>query len=112
MGRVRGAVSGWGGQRSARQVHLCPASCLLTHLPQELLAVLTPFTSAKEQQPGENKDPQGARFQCLRCSCEFKPEESRLALESDEGWKPLFQNTGISLGLPGHLALPPQGRCL
>lgn len=60
---------------------------------QELLAVLTPFTSVKEQQPGANKDPQGARFQCLRCSCEFKPEESRLGLESDEGWKPLFQNT-------------------
>ncbi|XP_034354905.1 serine/threonine-protein kinase 11-interacting protein isoform X2 [Arvicanthis niloticus] len=60
---------------------------------QELLAVLTPFTSVKEQQPGEAKDPKGARFQCLRCSCEFKPEESRLQLESDEGWKPLFQNT-------------------
>ncbi|XP_028616536.1 serine/threonine-protein kinase 11-interacting protein isoform X2 [Grammomys surdaster] len=60
---------------------------------QELLAVLTPFTSVKEQQPGEAKDPQGARFQCLRCSCEFKPEEPRLQLESDEGWKPLFQNT-------------------
>ncbi|XP_059134329.1 serine/threonine-protein kinase 11-interacting protein [Peromyscus eremicus] len=54
---------------------------------QELLAVLAPFTSVKkEQQPG------GARFQCLRCSCEFKPEEPRLGLESEEGWKPLFQN--------------------
>ncbi|CAH6791824.1 serine/threonine-protein kinase 11-interacting protein isoform X2 [Phodopus roborovskii] len=60
---------------------------------QELLAVLTPFTSVKEQQPGEAKDAQGSRFQCLRCSCEFKPEESRLGLESEEGWKPLFQNT-------------------
>lgn len=60
---------------------------------QELLAVLTPFISVKDQQTGEAKDPQGARFQCLRCSCEFKPQEPRLGLESDEGWKPLFQNT-------------------
>ncbi|XP_032757317.1 serine/threonine-protein kinase 11-interacting protein isoform X5 [Rattus rattus] len=60
---------------------------------QELLAVLTPFTSMKDQQPGEAKDPQGPRFQCLRCSCEFKPQEPRLGLESDDGWKPLFQNT-------------------
>lgn len=60
---------------------------------QELLEVLTPFTSVKEQQPGEAKDPQGPRFQCLRCRCEFKPEEPRLELESDKGWKPLFQNT-------------------
>lgn len=60
---------------------------------QELLAVLTPFTSVKDQQPGEAKDPQGPRFQCLRCSCEFKPQEPRLGLESDDGWKPLFQNT-------------------
>lgn len=76
--------------------------------------MLTPFTSVKEQQPGEAKDPQGARFQCLRCSCEFKPEESRLRLESDEGWKPLFQNSGTScdLGLPGYLALFLQGTCL
>ncbi|XP_005070512.1 serine/threonine-protein kinase 11-interacting protein isoform X2 [Mesocricetus auratus] len=59
---------------------------------QELLAVLTPFTSVREQQPGEAKDPWGARCQCLRCSCEFKPEEPRLGLESEEGWKPLFQN--------------------
>ncbi|XP_052048753.1 serine/threonine-protein kinase 11-interacting protein isoform X1 [Apodemus sylvaticus] len=58
---------------------------------QELLQVLTPFTNVKE--PGEAKDPQGARFQCLRCRCEFKPEEPRLGLESDEGWKPLFENT-------------------
>ncbi|XP_021482042.1 serine/threonine-protein kinase 11-interacting protein [Meriones unguiculatus] len=60
---------------------------------QELLAVLTPFTTVKEQQPGEAKDPQGSRFQCLRCSWEFKPEEPRLGLDSEEGWKPLFHST-------------------
>ncbi|KAM7339532.1 hypothetical protein ACRRTK_000147 [Alexandromys fortis] len=59
---------------------------------QELLAVLTPFTSVKEQQPGETRDPQRGRFQCLRCSFEFKPDEPSLGLESEEGWKPLFQD--------------------
>ncbi|XP_055472321.1 serine/threonine-protein kinase 11-interacting protein [Psammomys obesus] len=60
---------------------------------QELLAVLTPFTTVNEQQPGEANDPQGSRFQCLRCSWEFKPEEPRLGLDSEEGWKPLFHST-------------------
>ncbi|KAK7818878.1 hypothetical protein U0070_001081 [Myodes glareolus] len=59
---------------------------------QELLAVLTPFTSVKEQQPGEARDPRRGRFQCLRCSFEFKPDEPSLGLESGEGWKPLFQD--------------------
>ncbi|KAL1770527.1 serine serine/threonine-protein kinase 11-interacting isoform X2 [Sigmodon hispidus] len=54
---------------------------------QELLAVLSPFTSVKEHQPV------GPRFQCLRCSREFKPEAPRLGPESEEGWKPLFQNS-------------------
>lgn len=68
--------------------------------------MLSPFTNSKEQQPGEAKDPRGARFQCLRCSCEFKPEEPRLGLENEEGWKPLFQNPGTSCAfdLPAHTA--------
>lgn len=59
---------------------------------QELLAVLTPFTSVKEQQAGEARDPRRGRFQCLRCSFEFKPDEPSLGLESEEGRKPLFQD--------------------
>lgn len=54
---------------------------------QELLSVLAPFTSVKKEQQSA-----GPRFQCLRCSCEFKPEAPRLGPESEEGWKPLFQN--------------------
>ncbi|XP_008824021.1 serine/threonine-protein kinase 11-interacting protein isoform X2 [Nannospalax galili] len=60
---------------------------------QELLAVLTPFTTVEQQQLGKARNPQEPRFQCLRCSCEFKPEESMLGLDSEEGWKPLFQKT-------------------
>lgn len=63
--------------------------------------MLTPFTTVKEQRSEGSKDPQGTRFQCLRCSCEFKPEEPSLGLESEEAgsWKPLFQNTGTSCAL-------------
>nr|XP_045003570.1 serine/threonine-protein kinase 11-interacting protein isoform X3 [Jaculus jaculus] len=60
---------------------------------QELLAVLTPFTTVEQQQLGEARDPQGSTFQCLRCGCEFKPEELRLGLDSEEDWKPLSQKT-------------------
>ncbi|XP_051009982.1 serine/threonine-protein kinase 11-interacting protein [Acomys russatus] len=69
---------------------------------QELLAVLTPFTNVKEQRPEEVKDAQGPRFQCLRCSCEFKPEEPRLGLESEEAGsrKPLFQSTESPIVCP------------
>lgn len=68
--------------------------------------MLTPFTSVTEQQPGEARDPRRGRFQCLRCSFEFKPDEPSLGLESGEGWKPLFQDPGTScaLDLPAHTA--------
>lgn len=63
--------------------------------------MLAPFTSVKKEQQST-----GPRFQCLRCSCEFKPEVPRLGPESEEGWKPLFQNPGTScaLDLPAHIA--------
>ncbi|XP_045415045.1 serine/threonine-protein kinase 11-interacting protein isoform X1 [Lemur catta] len=60
---------------------------------QELLAVLAPFTTAAQHQLGEARDLLGGRFQCLRCGRVFKPEEPRLGLDSEEGWRPLFQNT-------------------
>lgn len=61
--------------------------------------MLTPFTSVTEQQTGEVRDPRKGRFQCLRCSFEFKPDEPSLGLESGEGWKPLFQDPGTSCAL-------------
>uniref|UniRef100_A0A2K6EQQ3 Serine/threonine-protein kinase 11-interacting protein n=1 Tax=Propithecus coquereli TaxID=379532 RepID=A0A2K6EQQ3_PROCO len=60
---------------------------------QELLAVLAPFTTVAPHQLGEARDLLGGRFQCLRCGRVFKPEEPRLGLDSEEGWRPLFQNT-------------------
>ncbi|KAM5155738.1 serine/threonine-protein kinase 11-interacting protein isoform 1-T2 [Callospermophilus lateralis] len=60
---------------------------------QELLAVLTPFTTVAQQQLREARDPLGTRFQCLRCGCEFKPEETGLGPDGEEGWRPLFQKT-------------------
>ncbi|KAM6152893.1 serine/threonine-protein kinase 11-interacting protein [Erethizon dorsatum] len=60
---------------------------------QELLAVLNPFTTVAQQQLGKASSPLGGRFQCLRCGCEFRPEEPRLGLDSEEGWRPLFQKT-------------------
>lgn len=76
--------------------------------------MLTPFTTVKEQQPGEANDPQGSRFQCLRCSWEFKPEEPRLGQDSEEGWKPLFHSTGTcyALDLSARTAPPLEGRYL
>ncbi|KAM5228551.1 serine/threonine-protein kinase 11-interacting protein [Ctenodactylus gundi] len=59
---------------------------------QELLAVLTPFAAA-QQQLGEDSNSLMGRFQCLRCGCEFRPEEPRLGLDCEEGWMPLFQKT-------------------
>uniref|UniRef100_A0A8D0YMS5 Serine/threonine-protein kinase 11-interacting protein n=1 Tax=Sus scrofa TaxID=9823 RepID=A0A8D0YMS5_PIG len=59
---------------------------------QELLAALTPAATTQHQL-GEARDPPGDRFQCLRCGHEFKPEEPRLGLDSEEGWRPLFQKT-------------------
>ncbi|XP_008057087.1 serine/threonine-protein kinase 11-interacting protein [Carlito syrichta] len=60
---------------------------------QELLAVLTPVITTAQRQLGEARDVLGGRFQCLRCGYEFKPEEPRLGLDSEEGWRPLFQKT-------------------
>ncbi|KAL4840664.1 hypothetical protein H8958_006121 [Nasalis larvatus] len=60
---------------------------------QELLAVLTPVTNVAREQLGEARDLLLGRFQCLRCGHEFKPEEPRLGLDSEEGWRPLFQKT-------------------
>ncbi|XP_063504066.1 serine/threonine-protein kinase 11-interacting protein isoform X7 [Pongo pygmaeus] len=61
--------------------------------PTELLAVLTPVTSVAREQLGEARDLLLGRFQCLRCGHEFKPEEPRLGLDSEEGWRPLFLKT-------------------
>ncbi|XP_042535236.1 serine/threonine-protein kinase 11-interacting protein [Dipodomys spectabilis] len=57
---------------------------------QELLSVLTPFTTVAQQQLGQARELLGGRFQCLRCGCEFKP---KVELDSEEGWRPLFQKT-------------------
>ncbi|XP_019493702.1 PREDICTED: serine/threonine-protein kinase 11-interacting protein [Hipposideros armiger] len=60
---------------------------------QELLAVLTPAVTTDQPQLGDSRDPPGGRLQCLRCGHEFKPVETRLGLDSEESWRPLFQNT-------------------
>ncbi|XP_032133942.1 serine/threonine-protein kinase 11-interacting protein isoform X1 [Sapajus apella] len=60
---------------------------------QELLAVLTPVTNMARHQLGEARNLLPGRFQCLRCGHEFKPEEPKLGLDSEEGWRPLFQKT-------------------
>nr|XP_021522265.1 serine/threonine-protein kinase 11-interacting protein isoform X1 [Aotus nancymaae]XP_021522267.1 serine/threonine-protein kinase 11-interacting protein isoform X1 [Aotus nancymaae] len=60
---------------------------------QELLAVLTPITNMAQHQLGEARNLLPGRFQCLRCGHEFKPEEPKLGLDSEEGWRPLFQKT-------------------
>lgn len=66
--------------------------------------MLTPAVTVARHQLGAARDPLGGRFQCLRCSHEFKPEEARLGLASEEGWRPLFQTTGATLPL---ISLPP-----
>ncbi|XP_034511141.1 serine/threonine-protein kinase 11-interacting protein isoform X2 [Ailuropoda melanoleuca] len=58
---------------------------------QELLAVLTPAATTAQCELGEAKDPLRDRLQCLRCGHEFKAEEPTLGLDSEEGWRPLFQ---------------------
>nr|XP_006207274.1 serine/threonine-protein kinase 11-interacting protein isoform X1 [Vicugna pacos] len=60
---------------------------------QELLAVLTPAATSAQQQLGGTRDPPEGRLQCLRCGREFKAEEPRQGLNSEEGWRPLFQKT-------------------
>nr|XP_035938801.1 serine/threonine-protein kinase 11-interacting protein isoform X1 [Halichoerus grypus] len=60
---------------------------------QELLAVLTPAATTAQHELGEARDLLRGRLQCLRCGHEFKPEEPRLGLDGEEGWRPLFQKT-------------------
>ncbi|XP_058389066.1 serine/threonine-protein kinase 11-interacting protein isoform X1 [Diceros bicornis minor] len=60
---------------------------------QELLAVLSPAASVAQRQLGEARDPLAGRLQCLRCRHEFKPEEPRLGLDSEEGWRPVWGKT-------------------
>ncbi|XP_070278326.1 serine/threonine-protein kinase 11-interacting protein isoform X2 [Myotis yumanensis] len=60
---------------------------------QELLAVLTPAATKVQRQLGEARDQLEDRLQCLRCGHDFKPGDTRLELDSVEGWRPLFQNT-------------------
>ncbi|XP_054334658.1 serine/threonine-protein kinase 11-interacting protein isoform X1 [Pongo pygmaeus] len=87
---------------SLRFSYICPDRQLRRYLVlepdahaavQELLAVLTPVTSVAREQLGEARDLLLGRFQCLRCGHEFKPEEPRLGLDSEEGWRPLFLKT-------------------
>ncbi|XP_073866415.1 serine/threonine-protein kinase 11-interacting protein isoform X2 [Macaca fascicularis] len=87
---------------SLRFSYICPDRQLRRYLVlepdahaavQELLAVLTPVTNVAREQLGEARDLLLGRFQCLRCGHEFKPEEPRLGLDSEEVWRPLFQKT-------------------
>nr|XP_037857405.1 serine/threonine-protein kinase 11-interacting protein isoform X4 [Chlorocebus sabaeus]XP_037857406.1 serine/threonine-protein kinase 11-interacting protein isoform X4 [Chlorocebus sabaeus] len=87
---------------SLRFSYICPDRQLRRYLVlepdahaavQELLAVLTPVTNVAREQVGEARDLLLGRFQCLRCGHEFKPEEPGLGLDSEEGWRPLFQKT-------------------
>lgn len=55
---------------------------------------MTPAATRAQRQLGEARDPLAGRLQCLRCGHEFKPEAPRLGLDSEEGWKPLFQKAG------------------
>lgn len=59
--------------------------------------MLTPFTTVEQWHLGQARELLGGRFQCLRCGCEFKPEEPRLGLDSEKGKMPLFQMTGTRL---------------
>lgn len=61
--------------------------------------MLTPAATTAQCELGEAKDPLRDRLQCLRCGHEFKAEEPRLGLDSEEGWRPLFQKTGTCLAL-------------
>ena len=60
--------------------------------------MLTPAVTSQHQLEEVGALP-GDRLQCLRCGREFKPEEPRLGLDSEEGWKPLFRKTGTSPAL-------------
>uniref|UniRef100_A0A2K6ME18 Serine/threonine-protein kinase 11-interacting protein n=1 Tax=Rhinopithecus bieti TaxID=61621 RepID=A0A2K6ME18_RHIBE len=87
---------------SLRFSYICPDRQLRRYLVlepdahaavQELLAVLTPVINVAREQLGEARDLLLGRFQCLRCGHEFKPEDPRLGLDSEEDWRPLFQKT-------------------
>lgn len=67
--------------------------------------MLTPAATTAQCELGEAKDPLRDRLQCLRCGHEFKAEEPTLGLDSEEGWRPLFQKAGTCLAL----ALPVRG---
>lgn len=76
--------------------------------------MLTPAATKVQHQLGEARDQLGGRLQCLRCGHDFKPGDTSLELDSVEGWRPLFQNTGISPALdllPMHF-LPLWGKWL
>ncbi|XP_037706064.1 serine/threonine-protein kinase 11-interacting protein isoform X2 [Choloepus didactylus] len=60
---------------------------------QELLAALTPAIAMAQHQLEDVGALLVSRLQCLRCGHEFKPEEPRLRLDSEDGWRPLFQKT-------------------
>ncbi|KAM4836137.1 serine/threonine-protein kinase 11-interacting protein isoform 1-T1 [Thomomys bottae] len=64
---------------------------------QELLAVLTPFTTVAQQQLGHARELLGGRFQCLRCGCESKPSAE---LDNEEGWRTMFQKTEFPTACP------------
>ncbi|XP_040084171.1 serine/threonine-protein kinase 11-interacting protein isoform X2 [Oryx dammah] len=66
---------------------------------QELLAVLTLAATSQHQLEEVGALP-GDRLQCLRCGREFKSEEPRLGLDSEEGWRPLFRKTESSAVCP------------
>lgn len=76
--------------------------------------MLTPVTNVAREQVGEARDLLLGRFQCLRCGHEFKPEEPGLGLDSEEGWRPLFQKTGTRPALDLSAHTPPlfQGKWL
>lgn len=98
-----------GGRLEGRGPGSVAHSLFRPTLFQELLAVLTPAATTAQRQLGEARDPLRGRLQCLRCGQEFKPEEPRLGLDSEEGWRPLFQETGTrTLPLTFlHTSLPP-----
>lgn len=68
--------------------------------------MLTPAATSQHQLEEVGALP-GHRLQCLRCGREFKPEEPRLGLDSEEGWRPLFRKTGTIPALDLSVHAPP-----
>lgn len=102
--QVMGPRAGAQGAGEMGRLGPCGSWLRPPSLFQELLAVLTPAAATAQRQLGEARDLPGGRLQCLRCGYELKPEEPRLGLDSEEGWKPLFRKTGASpaLDFPAH----------